>query len=342
MSEKATLLIGQGVHIEDLSISSFLSANLYGIAIKNPEGFAPGELLRVRRVQLDVRLGRLLKGEISIKRIVLYSPELSLVTNGKGEWNISDVLLRLLSTRSTTKYEIDELRIDSGAFELNRDPRFRSDHINLLFENISSGPGTRTGIKGTIGYAGNKVDIDGWTSFNEVPMKVNLSFSSRDFALSQLGGLFERYKIDTRKMRLSFHVQAEGDTEKGFHITSNLFLKGFRSFSFAKDLRDIQLRTDGMFSLRDYSLALNHGSLLMNGTSAATFRGKITRLNESPSYVGDIKLDRLDLSRLHFIKEMKVSGMLSSENIRVAGDFGSKTPEVSGGPSVKRGWNRIL
>src|SRR4030042_4974479 len=166
VSEKATLLIGQGVHIEKFSVSSSLSANLYGIAIKNPEGFAPGELLRVRRVQLDVRLERLLKGEISIKSIVLYSPELSLVTNGKDKWNISDVLLRQLSTRSTTRFEVDELRIDSGAFELNRDARFRSDHINLLFDNISSGPGTRTGIKGTIGYAGNRGDINGWTSLN--------------------------------------------------------------------------------------------------------------------------------------------------------------------------------
>src|SRR4030067_2299134 len=73
VSEKATLLIGQGVHIENLSISSFLSANLYGIAIKNPEGFTPGELLRVRRVRLDVRLGRLLKRGISLKKGVLFS-----------------------------------------------------------------------------------------------------------------------------------------------------------------------------------------------------------------------------------------------------------------------------
>ena len=337
VSEKTTLLIGQGVHIENLSISSFLSANLYGIAIKNPEGFAPGDLLRVRRVQLDVRLGRLLKREISIKRVVLYSPELSLVTNGKGKWNISDVLLRQLSTRSATRFEVDELRIDSGAFELNRDPRFRSDHINLLFENISSGPGTRTGIKGMIGYAGNRVDIDGWTSFNEVPVKVNLSISSRDFALSQLGRLLERYKIDTTKMRLSFNVQTEGDTERGFHMISSLFLKGFRSSSFAKDPKDIQLRTDGMFSLRHYSLALNHGSLLMNGTSAATFKGKIIGLNKKPSYIGDIKLNQHDLSGFHFIKDMKVSGMLSSENIRVAGNFGSKTPEVSGDLRLREG-----
>ena len=83
MSEKAALLIGQGVQIEDFSINSFLSANLYGISIKNPEGFAPGELLRVRRVRMEARLGQLLKGEISIKRMVLYSPELSLITRWK-------------------------------------------------------------------------------------------------------------------------------------------------------------------------------------------------------------------------------------------------------------------
>ena len=113
VSEKAALLIGQGVQIEDFSINSFLSANLYGISIKNPEGFAPGDLLRVRRVRWRPGLGSFLRGEISIKRIVLYSPELSLITNGKGKWNISEVLLRLLSTRSATRYEVDELRIDS-------------------------------------------------------------------------------------------------------------------------------------------------------------------------------------------------------------------------------------
>lgn len=337
VSEKATLLIGQGVHIENLSVTSSRSANLYGVAIKNPEGFAPGELLRVRRVELDARLGRLLKGEISIKSVVLYSPELSLVTNEKGEWNISDVLLRLLSTRSTAKYKIDELRIDSGTLELNKDKRFRSDHINLLFENISSWPGIRTAIKGTVGYAGNKIDISGWTSLNEVPMKVALSISSRDFPLSHLGTLLERYKIDTTKMRLSFNVQTEGDAEKGFHITSSLFLKGFHSFSFAKDPGNIQLRIDGLFSPRDYSLALNHGSLLTNNTSAATFRGRMTGLNKKPSYIGDIKLDQLDLSRFYFIKDTKVSGMLTSANIHVAGDFGSKAPEVSGDLRLREG-----
>lgn len=337
LSEKATLLIGQGVHIENFSISPFLSANLYGIAVKNPEGFASGDLLRIRRLRLDVRVGRLLKGKISIKRIVLYSPELSLVTNGKDKWNISDFLLRQLSTRSTMRVEVDELRINSGAFELNKDPRFRSDPINLLLGDVSSGAGTRTEIKGTIGYAGNRVDIDGWVSFNEVPVKVNLSISSRDFILSQLGRLYEKYRIDARTMGASFHIQAEGDTERGFHITSNLSLKGLGSFSFAKDLTDIKLNTDGIFNLKDYSFALHQGSLWMNGTPAVTFRGKIMGLNEMPSYMGDIKLDRFDLSKLHLAKEMKVGGMLSSENIRVAGDFGSKAPEVSGNLRLREG-----
>jgi uncharacterized protein involved in outer membrane biogenesis len=108
VSEKAALLIGQGVHIEDLSISSFLSANLYGIAIKNPEGFTPGELLRVRRVRLDVRLGRLLSGNFYQKYCTLFSRALAGQTE-RSKWNISDVLLRQLSARSTSRFEVDKL-----------------------------------------------------------------------------------------------------------------------------------------------------------------------------------------------------------------------------------------
>jgi len=71
VSDKATSIIGQGVHVEDLSISPSAAINLYGITIKNPEGFAPGQLLRIRRLRLDMRLYKLLKGNLSFKNIIL-------------------------------------------------------------------------------------------------------------------------------------------------------------------------------------------------------------------------------------------------------------------------------
>ena len=54
-SEKASSVIGQRVHIENLSISLLGAINLYDITIKNLDGFPTGQLLRIRRLQLDFR-----------------------------------------------------------------------------------------------------------------------------------------------------------------------------------------------------------------------------------------------------------------------------------------------
>src|SRR4030042_307840 len=56
VSEKATALIGQEVRIEDLSLGPSLSINLSGITINNPEGFSTGQLLRVKKIRLEMRL----------------------------------------------------------------------------------------------------------------------------------------------------------------------------------------------------------------------------------------------------------------------------------------------
>ena len=337
VSEKATSLIGQGVQIEDLSFGSFLSINLYGITVRNPEGFPPGQLLRIKRMRMEIRLKELLRRNISFKSITLFSPDLSLVTDGKGKWNVSDHLLRYSSEKSTGKRQIDELVIESGTFDLNRDPRFGIEGLDLRLENLSSEPGTRTGIKGTINYAGSKVQIEGWTSLNDVPVKAKVSLSSQEFALSPFRDLFAKFKIDTAKTRLSFDLHAEGDLVSGFHVVSNVLLKGVRSLPFIRESKDIRLQADGLFNLHDYSLAINKASLQTNGTSTATLKGEIKGLNKNPSYIVDMTMDRFDLSGFHFIRDTKVKGILSSKGIHIAGDLASKTPDISGGLEVRTG-----
>jgi autotransporter translocation and assembly factor TamB len=72
-SEKASSVIGQRVRIKNLSISLLGAVNLYDITIRNPEGFASGQLLRIRRLHLDVRPSELLKGRFSLRNIILFS-----------------------------------------------------------------------------------------------------------------------------------------------------------------------------------------------------------------------------------------------------------------------------
>ena len=336
VSVKATSVIKQRVHIKDLSISPSGAVNLYNITIKNPEGFASGQLLRIRRLHLDVRLRELLKGRLSLRNIILYSPELTLMRDEKGRYNISDGLMGLFSGKLTIKYQVDEFRIDSGIFDMNKDERYRSDSINLRLKNLSSEPNIRTEIKGTFMYAENRIQTDGWVYLNDPPKKFTLSISSKDFALSPFRKTLDPYKIDIKKARMVTDLHIEGDTEKGFHITSNLQVKRVGVPMLNQEISDIRLRTDTVFNLRDRSLIVNAASFYANGFSTVTLTGVVTNL-QNPSYQADIKIDRLDLSKLNFMKDLKMKGILNSNHIRFKGNFESKVSECSGSFQLKEG-----
>src|SRR4030042_2371006 len=338
ISAKLTSMIGQRVHIEDLSISPSGAINLYNITIENPEGFAPGRLLWMKRLFLDLRVKDLIEGKFLFKNIILFSPELYLVKDRKDHLNISDVLLRLFSEKSAGKYQyrVDEFRIDSGIFDFNRDETYRSGPINLRLENLSSDTGAKTKIKGAGVYGRNKIQLDGWAFLNEASKKFNLSLSSNDFILSSIGKFLESYKIDAQKTRINISLHAEGDTEKGFHMTSNMQLKK-AGFFLLKGEKDLHLHTDAALHFHDDSLVIHALSLRVNGISGAVLKGVVTGLKKKPTYRAELKIDRLDLSGLHFLKDLKVSGILTSNNLRLAGNLETKIPEFSGTLQLREG-----
>jgi hypothetical protein len=337
ISGKTTSVIGQEVCIEDLSISPSGAIDLYDITIKNPKEFGPGQLLQIKKLHLDMRLRQFLKGRFSFRNITLYSPELTLMKNGKGRLNISDALSRFLSEKSTAQYQVDEFRIDSGLFDFNREKRYQSGAIHLHLKNLSSDPGTKTGIKGAVIYAGNKVRIDGWIYFNNAPKKVSLSISSEDFTLSEFRKYLEAYKIDIEKSRITIGLHAEGDTERGFHITSSIQVKRARFYPLTQEMGDLRLRANAKFSFPNYSLVINDASLFVNGVSTVTLRGTITNLNKNPSYFAEIKIHRFDISGLNMIKDLKAHGILAANNLRVIGNFETKVPNISGTLQLRDG-----
>jgi hypothetical protein len=337
VSDKVTSEIQQGVHIKDFSISPSGAVNLYDITIENPDGFAKGELLRIRRLQLGFRLRELINGNFSLRNIILHAPELTLMSDEKGRWNISDGLKRLFSGESSNKYQVDEFQIVSGVFDVDKDEKYHIDSINLYLKNLSSDPNIKTEIMGSIVYARNKIQIDGWAYLNDATKKVNISISSKDFALSSFKKIFNPYKIDIEKTRMGIGLHIDGDTDKGFHMTSNLQIKRMGVSLLKKRLGDIRLRTDVVFIPRDDSLIVNAVSLDANGFSAATLKGVIKSLKKHLSYQGEIKIDRLDLSGLNIIKDIKVKGILSSNHMKIKGKFESKMPELSGSFRLREG-----
>ena len=328
-SDKVTSAIGQTFRVEDLSISPFGGIEFFGISVENPEGFAPGQLLRIKRLRLEMRLRLLLEGKISFKNITIDSPELSLMRDGKGEWNISDRLFRFFSETSTRTYQVDELKIDSGLFDLNKDERYRGEEIHLRLENLSSDPGTRTKFRGAVLYGGNRIGMEGEVYLNDTPKKGSVTLSSKDLTLSAFSKFLKGYRINTGETRVNIRLHGEGDAEKGFHIRSNIEFKR-PGFLLLKKVSDICLGTDITLRLRDHSLVIHAASLYADGVSVASLKGSIRDLKRNPSYHLQIRMDGLDLSRFNFMKDLEVRGVLTSDNLRLSGTFERRVPEVSG------------
>ena len=99
VSSKATLLIGQQVDIGDISFSPLSGINLRNMEIRNPEGFAAGQLFKVKRISLSMHYRELLEGKFHFKEIVLHSPELTVMKDREGRLNISDGLRKFLSKK---------------------------------------------------------------------------------------------------------------------------------------------------------------------------------------------------------------------------------------------------
>jgi hypothetical protein len=337
VSYKATSLIKQRVHIKDLSFSLSGGVNLYNITIENPDGFVTGELLRIRRLQLGFRLRELLRGNFSLRNIILHSPELTLMSDENGRWNISDGLKRYFSGESSTKYQVDEFQIDSGVFDVDKDEKYHIDSINLHLKNLSSDPKIKTDIMGMIVYSQNKIQINGWAYLNDSKKKVDLFISSKDFNLSPFRNILHPYKIDTEKTRMSIGLHIEGDIDKGFNIASNLQIKNMGVSLLKKERGDIHLSADGVLMLRDDSIIVNTASLNVNGILGVTLKGVLKGLRKDFSYQGEIKMDRLDLSEFNVLKNVKVKGILSSNQMKIKGKFGSKMPELSGSFRLREG-----
>jgi hypothetical protein len=339
LSGKATGFLGQDVSIQDISFDFPAIINLYGLSVKNPEGFPPGELLRLKRVHMNLRLLPLLKGRLSLRNLVAFSPEVEIIKNAHNRLNVSDVLMRNFSQESSsqTKFEIDLFEVDSGSFQFNREVPFTFRDINFSLEPLSSGARVPTEVKGTVIYLGNTIQIEGSVDRRGKSPQINLRVSSKDVTLSALGRYLSPYRIDTERTRWDVALNLEGDLEESVRVRSEIRqVRGEEIFQFAPSPKNVRCHVEGTFSPSRGSLAVHKGLLEAEGLSAR-FSGTWANLKTSPSYQLETQIDRLDLSKFNFGKELKIGGILNSGSVRWKGTFQNPLPEASGMVQVKDG-----
>lgn len=331
LSGRAAELIGQRIDIGDITFSTTAGIDLYDIVICNPEGFESGKLLKIKKVSMNLKFKELLNGRFYFSDILVYSPELNIIKDKDGRLNISDKFMKFLSGKSRIKYQIDEFRIVSGSSGLYRNELLRGENIKVSLKNLSSSPGTKSMIDVSASFAGgNSMNIGGWAYLKDEPKKFSLSVSSEDINLSAFREISGRYKIDIRKTLLNIRITAEGDTGKGADLKSKMQIKTSGLALFRKDPLNINVNAYAFYDIHDDSILINDISLNTGDVSALRLKGVIKEVRKDPSYSAGLKIGRLDLSAFNFIRDLKIGGMVSSDDISIAGKFNKDLPEIAG------------
>jgi hypothetical protein len=330
LSAKATTAVGQRVGIADISFQFPGTITAYGITIANPGGVTPGQLLRINRITVDMKLRELLSHTFYFNKIEVESPVLTILRDKKGELNISDRLRSFFSGGSGVRYQVETLNISSGAFSVNTDERTSLREINLVLQTLSSRPNTKTTIKGGLMYAGNGIILDGMAYLKEEPGRFSVSVSTKDFSPSLFSEDLKKYRIDTKKARLDIRAAVKGDTKSGIDIRSSVVIKGAHAVGFPSVSGNIALTFDSFFDIGNDTLVVRELFLHAGKVSEARLKGVITDLKKNPAYTAELKIEKFDIGAVDFLTGVKLAGILTSGGLRAKGRIGAGIPEVSG------------
>jgi hypothetical protein len=330
ISGKASSFAGQKVEIEDFSFSPSAGINIYNIVIKNPDYYAPGELLKIKKIFLKLRYRALFNRKLHFEDIVIYGPELKITEDDKGRLNISEKLKEFFRKEPSLKYHINEFVIESGLIGFNRDEIYRISNINLRLKELSSYAGIKTLISGSASYAGSRASLDGWAYLKDEPVSLNIGISSKDFTPGPLKELLSLYGISTEKTEISFQLIAEGDTGKGILLKSEIAVKEAGLKFFRREAGEILLDIRAFLNIPDNSITLENISLRSGDITSAVLKGEIKRVNEDLLYKAALKIGRLDLAAFSFMEDMKISGIVTSGDISLNGSLKKEIPEISG------------
>ena len=331
LADKSTALIGQKVDIGDLSLSPKAGINLYNIVIENPKDFGSGQLFKTKRLYLKMMLGELFRARFHFENITVYSPEITLMRNRNGRFNISDKLMEFFRKKSTISYRVDEFNIESGIVDFNGDKRYRNESVTVDIRNLSSAPGTKTLLDAVTSYAGqNKISVKGWAYLKDEPRKFGVSVSASDIPLSGFHDILARYEINTNAAKVGMALDAEGDTETGVNCRAVFRLKDAGIRYLNPKLKQVQLSMDAFLNMKDKSLLMKELSLDSGNSVSVQMKATVTDIKKSPAYNAEMKVRRLDLAALGPMKGMTANGILTSDIIHVKGHFGKVLPEISG------------
>jgi hypothetical protein len=188
----------------------------------------------------------------------------------------------------------------------------------------------KTSIRGYTTYAGSRIAIDCWVYLKDEPKRLDISVSSEELTLSPLKGFLDKYAVEIAKTKATLYLNAEGDTEKGFHFTSEIRMRDAKFAFLKKDVKDVLLKIHAFLSIPEKKLFIDNTSLNAGGVTAITLKGELKEVNEDFLYTAWLKIKKFDLSAINFMRNANIGGIVNSEDLQLQGSYKKPFPELSG------------
>ncbi len=102
------------IHHIQVRVFPTILVRMYGVEIKNPKPFPPGDFLSAKEIDASVEMRALLVGRITILSLVLDQPIIDFISDPDGLWNFQNPEMAKQQTARLSMGEIRELQIKRG------------------------------------------------------------------------------------------------------------------------------------------------------------------------------------------------------------------------------------
>jgi len=340
-SRLLTSFLQQNIRIAKIHTSGG-TVTLNGIALANPTGAAPGNLLELDTLTISPGWGDLLLGRRSVRLLALSDIRLDLRKNKAGTWNFSDLQKRFSGGKpSGTELFISQLSISNAAIQVNGQG---VKGLGLQLSNLSTkGAGTAKLELSFEDAARSRYTLSGSARPGSDPA-FDLALNAPALSLKGLAGILDK----------KLPAQLEG-LNGGLRLTANLQSNVLSIAGSLANIRSPYQPPKGTAPLAGtvalaahYDIARDEGrldSLKLNVSDlvVAQARGTAVRLRNDRAFDLELGFEPLDLARLAGLlplvaqQGIKVGGLLAGSTIKLSGNAAQGVTRASGTLQLRNG-----
>ncbi len=133
--EQLSKKLHQDVSIEDMSVGFYPDLEVVAKGVRIKDRQTGEELAFIQKVRFNVEVLQLLKRKVVLEEVVVNSPEIRLIREGDGNWNVERVFEPMKGEKSAAKTSVgmSPIRIRHGTIDIDDDAL----PFKLSIENIS-------------------------------------------------------------------------------------------------------------------------------------------------------------------------------------------------------------